>query len=69
MEDTIRNTTSDNLVNYSNISTSNSNGVYVAPTETEDSIAFLIKNNILIEYSLTPEPIEKDKTIPPTSTK
>ncbi len=54
MQDLIRNTTCDNLVNYSSPSTSIVNGIETAPTESPDSLSFLMKNNVLISFSLSP---------------
>jgi hypothetical protein len=56
MKTTIRNTNSDNLVNYETSSTAISN-IDVPNTSSEESIAFLIKNNIFIEYHLSTEPL------------
>ena len=47
----LRNTNSDNLVNYINSSTA-LNCSSIAQTSSEESVAFLIKNNIFIEYRL-----------------
>lgn len=54
MQDLIRNTICDNLVNYSSPSTSIVNGIETPPTESPDSLSFLMKNNILISFSISP---------------
>jgi hypothetical protein len=43
------------VVNYTNILTSVPNEVYVIKTDTPDSLASLMKNNITIQLSLSPE--------------
>ncbi len=40
-----------NLVNYTNVLPSCPNEIYVATTEDPNSLAFLIKNNIIVEFS------------------
>jgi hypothetical protein len=60
MLDSIHNQDLANMVNYTNVLTSIPNEVYVPTTQTPDSLASLIKNNILIEFSLTPKLEECD---------
>lgn len=42
------------MVNYTNVLTSVPNEIYVTKTESPDSLASLIKDNIIIEFSLIP---------------
>lgn len=64
MQDLIKNTTCDNLVNYSNVSTSAANSFEYTPTDSNDSLAFLIKNNVLVNFSIIPDSeIEKENDI------
>lgn len=62
MQDFIKNTTCDNLVNYSNVSTSAENLLEVTPTESQDSLSFLMKNNVIINFSLIPN-VVNDKDV------
>lgn len=57
------NPTPNVLVNYTNAATSAPNEVYLSTTETPDSLAFLIKNNVLISYSIIAEPEVKDEPL------
>lgn len=57
MQNFIKNTTCDNLVNYSNVSTSAENLLEITPTESHDSLSFLMKNNVIINFSLIPSVI------------
>ena len=41
------------LVNYRNDSTSVSDSFYTPPTELTDNLSYAIKNNIIIDYSLS----------------
>ena len=43
------------LVNYTTLPTSASNETYIVQTDVPDSIAFLIKNNVLVEFSFPPD--------------
>ena len=43
-----------NLVNYTNVLTSAANEIYVCSTDAPDSKAFLIKNRVFINFSLSP---------------
>lgn len=52
MQDLIKNTICDNLVNYSNVSTSAINSIDCTPTESHESLSFLMKNNVLISFSI-----------------
>jgi hypothetical protein len=54
MNDLNKNPITANMVNYTNVLTSIPNEVYVSSTETPDSLAFLIKNKIIIDFSLLP---------------
>ena len=54
MQDIIKNTICNNLVNYSNVATSASNSIHFTPTESQESLSFLMKNNIIIDFSLIP---------------
>lgn len=42
---------SQNLVNYTIIPTQASNEIYIPETDAPDSIAFLMRNNVIIELS------------------
>lgn len=42
------------MVNYTNVLTSVPDEMYVTKTETPDSLASLIKNNITIQFSIYP---------------
>ncbi|MBB1285245.1 hypothetical protein HRH25_12745 [Flavisolibacter sp. BT320] len=57
------NPTPNVLVNYTNAATSAPNEVYLSTTETPDSLAFLIKNNVLISYSIIAEPEAKEEPL------
>lgn len=63
MQGIIKNTTCDNLVNYSNVATSAANSFDYTPTESHESLSFLMKNNVIIDFSLIPNQQieEKDK--------
>jgi hypothetical protein len=52
------------LVNYTSVTTSAPNEVYQSSTETPDSLAFLIKNNMVFSYSIISEPEQKQVTSP-----
>lgn len=54
MQDIIRNTICDNLVNYSDVATSAANSLDYTPTESQESLSFLMKNNVIIDFSLIP---------------
>lgn len=54
MQDIIRNTICDNLVNYSNVATSAANSLDYTPTESHESLSFLMKNNVILNFSLIP---------------
>ena len=60
------NPTPNVLVNYTNASTSAPNEVFVSSTETPDSLAFLIKNNVIVSYSIIAEPEMEEKLLPET---
>jgi hypothetical protein len=49
-----------NLVNYVNVLTSISNEIYTTNTDPEDSLAFMIKNNVLINFSVEPATENKE---------
>ena len=57
-----------NMVNYTNVLTPASNEIYVSNTVPEDSLAFLMKNNIIINFSFedatlpSPDKDQLDKT-------
>lgn len=59
MQEIIRNTTNDNLVNYSSVSTSAINTLEYTPTESHESLSFLMKNNVLLKFSLFPQTKEE----------
>ena len=62
MQNLIKNTTCDNLVNYSNAVTSAANLFDFTPTESQDSLSFLMKNNVILNFSLIPNAeIEENK--------
>ena len=71
MQDSIRNTTCDNLVNYSNPSTFDINGIETAKTESPESLSFLMKNNVLISFSNQNQIVDNnpEKTPETTSSK
>ena len=64
MIDYTNNPTPNVLVNYTNAATSAPNEVFVSSTETPDSLAFLIKNNVLVSYSIIAETEVKEKAQP-----
>lgn len=68
MQDSIRNTTCDNLVNYSNPSTSDINGIETAKTESPDSLSFLMKNNVLISFSSPNQIVDNNSEKTPETT-
>lgn len=61
MQDIIKNTTCDNLVNYSSVATSAANSLDYTPTESHESLSFLMKNNVIIDFSLIPNQQIEDK--------
>ena len=63
MQDLIKNTTNDNLVNYTNVPTSAANLIYFTPTESQDSLSFLMKNDVIIKYSLIPNTVLEEQKI------
>lgn len=67
MENTIKNTKFDNLVNYETNFSSNSSRESIAFQSSADpnSLSSLIKNSQLVEYSLV---ITQEKTIQQTDT-
>lgn len=67
MENTIKNTKFDNLVNYETNFSSNSSRQSIAFQSSADpnSLSSLIKNSQLVEYSLV---ITQEKTIQQTDT-
>lgn len=42
------------MVNFSSVLTSVPNEIYVAKTDTPDSLASLMKNNVTIQFTLSP---------------
>ena len=66
MQDIIKNTICDNLVNYSDVTVSAANSLDYTPTESHDSLSFLMKNNVILNFSLIPtqqvEEIDKPDT-------
>jgi len=61
MQDIIKNTICDNLVNYSSVATSAANSLDYTPTESHESLSFLMKNNVIIDFSLIPNQQIEDK--------
>ena len=55
-----------NMVNYVSVLTSTSNEIYTTNTDPEDSLAFMLKNNVLVNFSF--EPIAENKEIHRKST-
>ena len=57
---------STGVVNYTTVLTSAPNEIYVSQTQAPDSLANLIKDNIIIEFSISPKSEEstgnKEKT-------
>jgi len=56
------------MVNYTSVLTSVPNETYVTKTESPDSLAALIKNNIIIEFSLIPMPDDTPPNLEEKST-
>lgn len=51
--------TNPTMVNYTNVLTSAPNEIYISTTGSPDSLASLMKDTIIIEFSL--KPIEENK--------
>lgn len=52
MPQSIENPQNSNLVNYTSSTTPAPSEIYIPTTELPDSLAFIMKNSVLIQYSI-----------------